>query len=615
MELIFATSDCEYGTHYMTNASPSAIFDKVFVVHLESQSERRAHIEREFHEIGINEYTLFPAIPADDRAVLSLHLSDRVKKYPSCFRCGKSHCSCLNNVLIRPQIANWISFLGVFNEAVAHNYEFCLVCEDNVTFMDYAPTAMRALKSHNRIQTALKDNEPLLVRMGYPGYDSEVHNYDGDVEFTQTRSMSNSCFAFNLTFAKHVLNTVKSISHTSDVAIHSQVITPKVIHYTMQPPPAFGLSQSKQIASAIHPRGVDAADSQRDRTHVKRVTSKTGLASVFGGNFGDLIGPYLFKKITGITPEIITINNLEIRDAIEHRHYLAVGSILKHATPYSQLWGIGIMNEDDTKKISGKLREKNVFAVRGPRTQKALIDAGLLPPGTPIANGDPGMLLPLVFKPASSKKYKIGITPHCTEYDAVRKQYENSDAVNVIKLGDVGTYENIESVIEQIVTCDKIVSSSLHGIIIAHVYGVPAAWRCFTPITANGAMGTTHLKFFDYFESINITDASPQLQEDTVINLRSEDFSLPEKHLVSQMQSILLRFCPFNIFGYTCDELNDVVGEGIELEPINPHTAAMNRHNTVRPQQHNDLHSLPQTTHQRGDRLGEFFHRVRSALK
>ena len=78
------------------------------------------------------------------------------------------------------------------------------------------------------------------------------------------------------------------------------------------------------------------------------------------------------------------------------------------------------------------------------------------------------MLLPFLVSPAKEKKYTIGIIPHWRETDRFIAKYSKTAHVIDIRTDD------IKSFIEVLTSCEYILSSSLHGIIIAHAYGIPA---------------------------------------------------------------------------------------------------------------------------------------------
>ena len=67
----------------------------------------------------------------------------------------------------------------------------------------------------------------------------------------------------------------------------------------------------------------------------------------------------------------------------------------------------------------------------------------------------------------------------------------------------IGT-NKIENFINQVLECEKIVSTSLHGIICAHAYNIPACWMKI----GNRLIGDD-VKFFDYFESVGANISKP----------------------------------------------------------------------------------------------------------
>ena len=59
-------------------------------------------------------------------------------------------------------------------------------------------------------------------------------------------------------------------------------------------------------------------------------------------------------------------------------------------------------------------------------------------------------------------------------------------------------------IIDEINSCQVIISSSLHGIITCHAYNIPCLWYKFSEkIVGDG------IKFADYFSSVNIKPYNP----------------------------------------------------------------------------------------------------------
>ena len=66
------------------------------------------------------------------------------------------------------------------------------------------------------------------------------------------------------------------------------------------------------------------------------------------------------------------------------------------------------------------------------------------------------------------KQHKIGIIPHYLDEPYVRKSYGGKYHIISMNTWD------IEKLVDDILSCEVILSSSLHGIIFAHSYGIPA---------------------------------------------------------------------------------------------------------------------------------------------
>lgn len=192
-----------------------------------------------------------------------------------------------------------------------------------------------------------------------------------------------------------------------------------------------------------------------------------------GNNFGDLLSPYIFEYF-------------EIPFSFTHKKTadtICVGSIAGLAKDKNYVLGSGIMRQ----KVNLNPTAKWKF-VRGPYTRKKVLNTGNT---CPDIYGDPALLLPLMTK-ESKKEYRLGIVPHFVDYKDIKKQYPDHHVINLVN-------ENPMIVANEITKCEKIILTSLHGIICAHAYNIPAAW-CKYSNKLNG----DDIKFHDHYESIGL---------------------------------------------------------------------------------------------------------------
>lgn len=191
------------------------------------------------------------------------------------------------------------------------------------------------------------------------------------------------------------------------------------------------------------------------------------------GNYGDVITPYLFDKLK--IPYTYSDR--------PHANVLCIGSIARFASRGTIVLGSGIISAADIMCSSADWR-----CVRGPLTRQLIIDQG---GKCPEIYGDPALLLPRFCK-ESVKKHDVGIIPHYVDYTDVLNNYPSYPVINLLN-------NNIEEVTKQITECRSIISSSLHGIIVAHAYGIPAAWVQFSDkLYGDG------IKFEDHFTAMQI---------------------------------------------------------------------------------------------------------------
>lgn len=154
------------------------------------------------------------------------------------------------------------------------------------------------------------------------------------------------------------------------------------------------------------------------------------------------------------------------------------------------MWGAGFLRATDIFEFGNP---KRICAVRGKLSRKKLLDLGV---DCPEVYGDPVLLLSKFYNSPRHKKYDLGIVVHWRdEFHELAKFKETNRIVKIPH--NIGAYKFINL----ITSCNKIASSSLHGLICANAYGIPAMHIKF--------FNQEQFKFADYFSSVNVDYKDP----------------------------------------------------------------------------------------------------------
>lgn len=248
-------------------------------------------------------------------------------------------------------------------------------------------------------------------------------------------------------------------------------------------------------------------------------------------NYGDLLSKYIVEKISGKLVKFVHPKK-QPWYKLNKKNYLAIGSIIHHSTVDSVVWGSGIIDHKQ-QIVKAEFR-----AVRGPRTRAYLINLGY---ECPKVYGDPALLLPNYFNPIVEKKYELGIIPHYHDLSIALEIFHDIPGVIVIDLMTL----DVEEVTWQILQCEKTISSSLHGIIVSHAYGIPSIWIEFS----NKIFGDG-VKYKDYFESVKIPFYKPirakeSFRKEEILNIFNIIPNLPSDKIIYNLQNDLMKSCPF----------------------------------------------------------------------
>ena len=222
-------------------------------------------------------------------------------------------------------------------------------------------------------------------------------------------------------------------------------------------------------------------------THIAECSSATRGVTVHSGNvpsrkikafwyarepnFGDFLTPLLFSALYGIDLEPATA---------EEANLFCVGSILDLAPDHyaGHILGTGLMNRGGFRDIS----KAKVHLLRGKLTKARMNGC----PPCPV--GEPGLLCSLLA-PKVKKIYERGIIPHYMDLEHPEIQHWSQFDRALI----IDVRQPPMDTIAQAASCKEIVSSSLHGLVLADALGIPNKW-----VSLSILKGKT-FKFEDYY--------------------------------------------------------------------------------------------------------------------
>ena len=119
----------------------------------------------------------------------------------------------------------------------------------------------------------------------------------------------------------------------------------------------------------------------------------------------------------------------------------------------------------------------------------------------PFVAKDPGLLTAKLFPLEKTLKYPMCIIPHFKDKPQIISALsKNRSVIKIISIFvPLKSKGHVIDVAKNLVLCEKIVSTSLRGLIVSHSYGIPAA-----VITVSGKRFGGNYKFRDYYESLSI---------------------------------------------------------------------------------------------------------------
>lgn len=215
-----------------------------------------------------------------------------------------------------------------------------------------------------------------------------------------------------------------------------------------------------------------------------------GKSDALRQNFGDYLSPLIVEAVSGRRVAYAPIANADM---------IAIGTILAKEAKAKKflmkrrlhVWGSGCGQDEE------RFDNRHYYnAVRGRETLRRIRQ----PVSSNVALGDPGLLAEMLIGRPAEKKYEIGFVPHYVD-QGLPIIREILNLGRRIRLIDV--FAPPLEVLKEIASCRHVISSSLHGLVVADAFAVPN-------IRVRLSSGVIdELKFDDYYSVFDIPVPTP----------------------------------------------------------------------------------------------------------
>lgn len=236
------------------------------------------------------------------------------------------------------------------------------------------------------------------------------------------------------------------------------------------------------------------------------------------------IGDYLALDVV---QQMLHLRNRFVLDKVDQTNkLLSIGSVLHFAKDNDVVWGTG--RNGKVREDAHNYKKLDVRAVRGPLTRDYLLAKGIQ---CPEVYGDPAILSPLFYPELlmcpDGPSQNFVIVPQLNDDMKFYKGYEALLLSPRMYPGDF---------IRGILKGKTIISSSLHGVILAEAYGRNA-------IFLDSGSGETQFKYDDYYQGTGRADYHSVKTIEEAKKLTSE--AIPE---LEKRQQALVNAFPFDLW-------------------------------------------------------------------
>lgn len=195
-------------------------------------------------------------------------------------------------------------------------------------------------------------------------------------------------------------------------------------------------------------------------------------------NVGDIYGKFLVKNL---------INDKVIQTYHGKDVFQIVGSLIRDSMDNSIILGTGILTKKDQIKSF-----QDCHLVRGKISLNKIKESHPDFDYCNVVLGDPGLTLSYFIDRKIPKKYDYGIVLHYLD-DSIINEYFTNECLGKVRIINVNNPDVIDFS-NQMLSCKKILSSSLHGIIFSHSLGIEAYWIRLD----KSKLPVDDVKYYDY---------------------------------------------------------------------------------------------------------------------
>ena len=233
-------------------------------------------------------------------------------------------------------------------------------------------------------------------------------------------------------------------------------------------------------------------------------------------NLGDALSPVIVAALTGRPVRHAALTS-------SHKRMSAIGTIGQALIDGEvDVWGTGCSCFANPLAMPAQRRpyvvpgntKLRVHATRGPIAWRLMTGAN---PDRSSVFGDPGWLMPRFYRPSLNKTAELGVILHLSELeDRALEVHPKSHLtryqvpphlqgkIRLINTVTPISAEGLRQKMDEILSCRRIISTSLHGLVFAETYGIPNMyWQ-----ERRGAPGVQRI----------------MIGEDDGMNLRMSDF-------------------------------------------------------------------------------------------